>query len=134
MADHRGITKPEFKDKYATIYARDWFSDGAVRLASNYVVFSREPDRTFIAPNPPEAAVTRRAQHERWLNKKLRVLTVGTAAHWGGRSHLRTLSLFRPHRQIRFKMPTDEASKWRDSLVAALRKRHRRRGLRWSVR
>jgi len=35
---------------------------------------------------------------------------------------LRTLNLFRPHRQVRFKMPTDEASKWRDSLVAALKK------------
>jgi hypothetical protein len=35
--------------------------------------------------------------------------------------YLRTLNGHRPHRHIRFEMPTDAASEWRESLIAALK-------------
>lgn len=121
MADHRRMTRKEFEARHATIYRNETFSEDAVRLACNYVIFAREADRTFIAPNPPQVAGARKGEHEKWLNKSLRALTVDEAASRGGRSHLRTLNRHRPHRQIRFEMPTDEAGEWRDALIAALR-------------
>jgi hypothetical protein len=77
LADHRRITKRQFEEKHATIYQRDWFRDGAMRLACNYVVFSGEPNRTFIAPNPPQVAVARKGEHERWLNREAEGVDAG---------------------------------------------------------
>jgi hypothetical protein len=121
LADHRRMTKKKFGAQYAPIYRKDRLSDGTVRFACNYVVFSRGADQTFIAPQPPPVAVAREGQHERWLNTRLRALTLENSTLWGGRSHLRTANRHRPHRQIRFEMPIEEANDWRDSLIAALK-------------
>jgi len=126
MADHRGIKKETFNVKYEKVYRDGWFSEGAViPLGGNYVMFSPPPDRAFISPDPPEVAIAVKGEHEKWSDQKLRALTVGKAAalHSSGRDYLRIANKSgrNVHRQIRFVMPADEASRWRDDLIAALR-------------
>lgn len=122
IADKGGLTSEAFRTTHATIYEEDWFSDGAVPLGRNYVVFSCRPDETLIVPHPPTVAVATNGQLEVWTNPDLRALTLDTAARCRlrGRS-LRTKNPFRPHRQIRFDLPADEASRWRDELFEVLR-------------
>jgi hypothetical protein len=131
MADHRGITQKSFTEKYESIYRKGWFPDSVVGtpkllLADNYILFSTLPDRAFISPDPPEVAVAVKGQHEKWTNDKLQAMTVGKAASLakGGRDYLRVANKSgrNVHRQIRFDMPADEASRWRDDLIAALKK------------
>jgi len=127
IADHAGLTKEEFGAKYASIYRNESFSESAVtrralRLGRNYVVFSTLSDHTFISSNPPRVAVAVKGQREKWLNLRLRAMTVGTAARLGGRDYLRVQnpSHRNVHPPIRFEMPTIKASRWRDALIAAL--------------
>jgi len=116
------MTKEEFDEEYATFRGDERFPDEAMPRASNYVVFSRQSDQTFIVPDPPNVAEAVNRQHEEWTNADLRALTVDTAARWRGRDrYLRTRNRFRPHRQIRFEMPTDQARIWREALIAALK-------------
>ena len=131
LADHRGMTQRKFDDRYAAIYRNDSFPNSALargdlRLASNFVVFSDPPDRAYISMNPPEVAIAVKGQHEKWTDAKLRELTVAKAASVlkNKRDYLRVAnpSGRNVHRQIHFHMPTDEANRWRDELIAALRK------------
>jgi hypothetical protein len=121
IADHDGRTTEEFKVQYADVYTNEWFADGGVPLARNYVLFSRKPGKTFIVPRPPRVAEATPGHYEQWSNQELHALTLGIAAEYGrGGRHLRTGNPFRPHRQIRFEMPDSEASTWRDALIRAL--------------
>jgi hypothetical protein len=128
MADHREITQEKFNKKYAGIYDDGWFPDGAVvsrklPLADNYIVFSSAPDRAFISPGPPEVAIAVKGQREKWTDRTLQKITVCTSASRGGRNNLRVANTSgrNVHRQIRFEMPADEASRWREELIAALK-------------
>jgi len=130
MADHRGITQGQFNKQYAEIYRDGWFPDSAVvsrklPLADNYVVFSTGPDRGFISSDPPEVAMAVKGQREKWTDRKLQEITVGKAASLakGGRDYLRVANKSgrNVHRQIRFERPADQASGWRDELIAALK-------------
>jgi hypothetical protein len=120
IADHRGMTKGEFARKYAAIYEDGWFSNNSVSLASNYILFRSDPRHTLILQNPPNVAFAINGQREEWTNSDLHAMTLGTAARWGGRDRLRIPNRSRPHRQIRFQMPADDATVWRDALMGAL--------------
>jgi hypothetical protein len=130
IACHRGVKQEKFNKAYADIYDYGRFSDAALasrklQLAENYVVFSSPPDRAFISPNPPEVALAAKGEHERWMDQKLQEMTVGTAAALlkSRRDYLRVANKSgrNVHRQIRFEMVADEASRWRDELIAALK-------------
>jgi|ERR1035437_6538367 hypothetical protein len=138
MACHCGITLEEFKERYKGIYEDGRFPDSTIEsrklpLADNYIVFSSPPDRAFISPHPPEVAIAEKGQREKWNKSKFQKITVLTSASRGGRDHLRAANKSgrNVHRQIHFDMPADEASKWREELIAALkeatenRKRHK---------
>jgi len=130
MAHHQGMTHKKFDKKHAVTYRDGWFPDralvpGELLLANNYVLFSSPPDRAYISSDPPEVAIAMKGQHEKWTNNKLRTITVGTAASrlTSRRDYLRVVNRSgrNVHRQIRFDMATDEASRWRDALIAALK-------------
>lgn len=130
MAYHRGITQEKFNEKYAEIRHDGWFPDGAVvsrklPLANNYIVFSTPPDRAFVSPYPPEVAIAVKGKREKWTDLKLQEMTVCKAASLAksGRDYLRVANKSgrNVHRQIRFEMPADEASRWREELIAALK-------------
>jgi hypothetical protein len=129
IADHQNFKKEAFIEKYQKTYPEGWFLDSAVvsselPLASNYIVFSAQPDRTFISQDPPEVAIAEKGkgENEKWSDKKLQALTVGEAAAYKGRDYLRTAknSGGYVHRQIRFEMPAGKAKIWRDELIKAL--------------
>jgi len=127
ITDHQNPKTELFNKKYKNVYIEERFPNSAVisreiPLAENYILFSTHPDHTFISPDPPEVAIAEKGQHEKWLNKKLRGLTVDEAAAHKGRDYLRTArnSGGFVHRQIRFKMPINDANKWREKLINAL--------------
>jgi hypothetical protein len=129
MAYHRGISQAKFNKKYTKIRDGGYFPDSAVdsggfQLAHNYIVFADMPDRGFISPYPPEAAIALRGRHEEWSDRKLQEMTVIKAASLGARDYLRAVneSGRNVHRQIRFEMPTEEATGWRDELINVLKK------------
>jgi hypothetical protein len=131
MVYHRGITQEQFNKKYAEIYRECWFPDSAVinrelPLANNYIVFSNPPDRAFISPDPPVVAIAVKGQHEKWTDRKLQEMTVRKAASLAksGRDYLRVANKSgrNVHRQIRFDMPANDARRWRDELIEALKK------------
>jgi hypothetical protein len=129
MAYHRGITQAKFDKKYAKIRDEAYFPNSAVesgnfRFADNYVLFSDEPGRSFISPRPPEVATARKGQHEKWTDPKLRQMTVLRASSLGARDYLRAAneSGRNVHRQIRFDLPAEEATRWRDELINVLKK------------
>jgi hypothetical protein len=130
IADHRGMTQGEFDTKYNAIYRDERIPHGAADsakplLADNFILFTNPPDRAYISPNPPEVAIAVKGQHEEWFNRRLRTLTVGTAAAFlkSGRDYLRVANSSgrNVHRQLRFDMPSNEAGQWRDALIAALK-------------
>ncbi len=124
--------KASFKSKYKKIYETGRFSDGDVLMADNYVVFSGKSDETYIALNPPKVAKAIKDRHDReiWDDSELRLLTVGKAGNnlASGRDYLRVANRSgrNVHRQIRFKLPSEEAIKWRKSLISLLQERDRR--------
>lgn len=69
MADHRGVAKKEFGE---TIHREGKFSkqdvtDGKVQFANNYILFSDDPNETYVSPNPPPVARSSRSLHESHL-------------------------------------------------------------------
>jgi hypothetical protein len=129
IAVHGRKRKP-FKTKYGRIHETGCFRDGDVRIAENYVVFSDE--ETYVAPDPPNVAkaIVERREHERWTDPKLQQLTASAAGERlaSGRDYLRVANRSgrNVHRQIRFKIPFEEASRWRQSLISELRAREGR--------
>ena len=130
IADHRGMTQDEFDAKYKVIYRNRRIPQGTVDsakpfLADNYILFTTPPDRAYISPSPPEVAVAVKGRHEGWCNRRLQSLTVLTASAFlkSGRDYLRVANSSgrNVHRQLRFDMPSDEAGKWRDALIAAVK-------------
>jgi hypothetical protein len=130
IADHRGITQEQFDAQHKTIYRTGRLPQVAVDngrplLTDNYILFTRPPDRAYISPTPPEVAVAVKGHHEQWCNLRLQALTVGMAAsfHKSGRDYLRVANISgrNVHRQLRFDMPSEEANRWRDELIVALK-------------
>ncbi len=130
ITDHGNVSKEAFDRAFATIYRCDKISNGVLtcgelRFGTNYVLFSPSPDRAFISPNPPEVARAMQGQHEKWIDKNLQALTVGKAKSQlkTRRDYLRAANRSgrNVHRQIRFDMSADEASRWRDQLIHALK-------------
>lgn len=130
IAEHGGLTQPQFDKRYQRIYQQEWFEDsstthGNVMLAKNCVVFSTEEPQGYISPNPPEVAIARKREHEKWSHSILQSLTVGTASrfHHGERDYLRVVNSSgrNVHRHIRFVMPTGQAIAWRSELIGALK-------------
>lgn len=126
MAVH-GWRKKVFEKKYEHIYRRQWFSDGEVPVAENYVVFSQAADETYISPCPPLVATAIIGDHEKWVDRQLKKLTVDKAAALTptGRNYLRTTNRSgqNVHPEIRFEMPATEAVAWRRELMSALKNR-----------
>src|SRR5262249_53219651 len=87
--------------------------------------FSTNEPHSYISPNPPEVAIARKGEHEKWSHKALQSRTVGTASrfHHSGRDYLRVVNKSgrNVHRHVRFLMPTDEAVIWRAELIRALK-------------
>jgi hypothetical protein len=130
ISDHRGVQQKQFDDRYENIYRKGRFSDSALssrglRLARNYVVFATDPPEAYISPVPPEVAIARRGEHEKWNDETLKRLTVHQAArfHKNGRVYLRTVNSSgrNVHRHIRFVMPTTQVALWRSQLINALK-------------
>ena len=130
ISEHRGLTQKQFNKRYERVYHRRRFSDSATMdgnliLAKNYVLFSTESPEAYISPNPPEVAIAHKREHEKWNDKTIQSLTVGTAARFlaSGRDYLRVVSKSgrNVHRHIRLMMPTDQAVAWRSELIRALR-------------
>lgn len=130
IAEHGGLTQAQFDERYQRVSQQEWFEDspatnGNVMLAKNYVVFSTEEPEGYISPNPPEVAIARKREHEKWSQPILQSLTVGRASrfHHGGRDYLRVVNSSgrNVHRHIRFMMPTGQAIAWRVELIRALK-------------
>jgi hypothetical protein len=128
ITEPQNLKKELFNEKYENVYREGKFTKRAVTsreipLAKNYIVFSAQPDHTFISPDPPKVAIARKGRNEKWSNKKLHDLTVGTSADNNKRDYLRTAnnSGGYVHRQIRFEMSIVDANKWRDKLILALK-------------
>jgi len=129
IAEHDGLTQTRFDKRYQLVYQQERFddapTDGEVMLAKNYVVFSNEEPHAYISPSPPEVAIARKREHEKWSHKALQSLTGGTASrfHRSGRDYLRVVNKSgrNVHRHIRFVMPTVEAVAWRAALIRALK-------------
>lgn len=121
IARHSG-KQEVFDRKYAAVVSSGRFMEADVTLASNYVLFSADLKRTFISPVPPPVATAKTGGHEVWSNPKLQELTVGTAGRTDGRGYLRSIndSNRNLHRQIRFKMSSEDSEEWRSALIAAL--------------
>jgi len=131
IAEHSGVTQTRFDKRYQRVYEQERFdhaaaTDGGVMLAKNYVVFSTEEPEAYISSNPPEVAIARKGEHEKWSQKALQSLTVGTASqfHSSRRDYLRVVNSSgrNVHRHIRFVMPTDQAVAWRGELIRALKR------------
>lgn len=130
ISEHRGLTQAQFNNRYEQVYKREIFSDSAttngnVVLAKNYVLFASEEPEGYISPNPPEVALARKREHEKWSQARLRSLTVETASEFlkSGRDYLRVKNKSgrNVHRHIRFVMPTEQAVAWRNELIRALK-------------
>lgn len=123
IASHDGLEKTPFKRRHRTTYRKRWFAEASVDLAKNYVLFSSAPDETYIAPNPPQIAKANRGEHERWMHRALKQLTIDKAAalHRTHRCHLRNTGFGYSHPALTFQLPVHEAVSWRKSLIAALR-------------
>lgn len=130
VSDHRGVTQKTFNNSYEQIYRSGFLPDsslanGDLTLAQNYVVFSTRMPSGYISRKPPDVAIARKGEHEKWNNQTLRSLTVGTAARFlkSKRSYLRVVNKSgrNVHRHIRFMMPSDKAVEWRDELIHALK-------------
>ena len=65
----------KFKQQHAATYLDGKFSESAVQLARNYVIFSSPPDRALISAVPPIVATAVNGQHEIWIDAKLKELT-----------------------------------------------------------
>jgi hypothetical protein len=131
ISEHRGLTHKQFNNRYERVYHQRRFSDSAamdgnLMLAKNYVLFSTELPEAYISPSPPEVAIAHKREHEKWNDKIIQSLTVGTAARFlaSGRDYLRVVNKSgrNVHRHIRFMMPTDQAVAWRSELTRALKK------------
>jgi hypothetical protein len=130
ICDHRGINQKTFNKRYEQAYRSGFLPEslltsGDLMLAPNYVLFSTRMPNGYISRNPPEVAIARKGEHEKWNDKTLRTLTVGTAARFlkSKRSYLRVVNKSgrNVHRHIRFMMPTDKAVELRDELIHALK-------------
>jgi hypothetical protein len=129
ICDHAGFRTTEFRERYKKFYKSGVFSDldvseGRVRLARNYVLFSDQVDETFIVPDPPYVAKAKARVSEQWTNPCLHKLIMDKAAERGARGYLRIANPTNRnvHRQIYFKLGTHEALRWRADLIATLRK------------
>jgi hypothetical protein len=122
IAAHRATGQQEFDERNTGIRTTGRFTDDDVKIATNYVVFSDRADETYISPNPPLAAIAENGVHETWVSENLKRLTVDVAArlHPGQRNFLRSTGSGYVHRQLTFRLPTDRAVAWRQSLMTAL--------------
>lgn len=129
----RAEKKEAFQLKNKRIYETSQFDndEGDELLAKNYIVFSMADDETYISPQPPKiaAAARNKCEHENWTDRELQRLTVEKSSEYSniGRNYLRAAN---PagcylHREIRFDLPSKEASAWRQSLISVLKKRNR---------
>jgi hypothetical protein len=125
IAVHERLKKIEFDSKFWSIYKTRRFSDGDIELTKNYVIFSAEQDKTYIPMNPPEVAMASKGQHEQWSDLELRRLTVEKSPTREKRNYLRTKnpSNRNIHPEIRFDLPSEEATDWRKLLILELKKR-----------
>jgi hypothetical protein len=123
IADHGGLNGEKFRTRHLGVYDSGAFSAETVRMARNYVVFSFEPDETYISPNPPEVAVAERGEHELWIDSELKRLTIDEAAqsHPANRGFLRSRGFGFVHPELRFAIASEHAPAWRRSVIAALK-------------
>jgi hypothetical protein len=127
MAVH-GRSSKQFEARYGHVYRRAWFRDGEVPMAHNYILFSESKAETYVSKNPPRvaAATVKKGfgSSEQWESPKLQELTVDTAAEFRGRRFLRTANKTgrNVHPVVRFEMPANDVVKWRQQLIAALRR------------
>jgi hypothetical protein len=122
VAEHGGLRTDRFCAKHQGIYTRAWFSNAEVVMSNNYVVFSSAPTETYISPNPPEVAIAETGEHERWVEKRLKRLTIqkASALHRTHRACLRSRGFGYVHPELRFELLPEEATYWRQSLISAL--------------
>lgn len=116
-----------FQERYASIYRSKRFAEVEAPFADNYVLFSSDPDLSYVARNPPVVATAflrPEGEHEVWNNCQLKRLTVETAAgfHPDGRDFLRIKnpSHRNVHVELPFEMPDTEAASWRNELIATI--------------
>ena len=111
IADHGRLSGEEFRARHGSTYDGGAFSAAVVRMARNYIVFSSEPEETYISPNPPEVAIADRGERERWIDSELRRLTIDKAAqlHRANRGFLRSRGFGFVHPELRFAMASDDA-------------------------
>jgi len=130
ISDHRGVRQKQFNSRYENLYRKGGFPDsalnsGGLRLAKNYVVFATDLPEAFISPVPPDVAIARKGEHEKFNNETVKRLTVDQAARSlkNGRDYLRTLNSSgrNVHPHIRFEMPADQVALWRSQLIKALK-------------
>jgi hypothetical protein len=123
ISDHRKMKKGTFTRRYARIYETGRFSGSDVVVAKDYVIFSANPDETYISAQPPPVASAKNGQHEEWISGELMRLTVGIAAqlHYRRRDYLRSTGRGYTHRQLTYRLPSDQTLEWRKSLISALR-------------
>src|SRR6516225_1494930 len=102
ISNHASLEKKRFEHRYAEIYKTGYFSDSDLTVAQDYVLFSQEPDETYISPRPPLVAIAQNGEHEKWLSCDLRRLTIDKAAelHHNGRYYMRTKNPVRPHHPL----------------------------------
>ena len=123
ISDHRAMKKDIFTRKYAQIYNAERFSSSDVVVAKDYILFSQDSEKTYISSHPPLVAAAQNGEHEHWISSELMMLTVGTAPqlHHRRRDFLRSKGRGYVHRQLLFRLPSDRAVEWRQSLISALR-------------
>jgi len=116
------------KERFEDIHKSDHFKPGAmiggirVDFAPNYVIFSSDPTKTLVLPDPPVVATHYKGKaHEEWredrISQGIMRLTLGEAARVSKARWLRTGNLQRPHRQIRFELTPEDTENWRASLM-----------------
>jgi hypothetical protein len=116
-----------FKKRYASIYISKGFAEGEAPFADNYILFSSDPDLSYVARNPlvvATALLQPEGEHEVWNNRQLKRLTVEMAAkfHPDGRDFLRIKNPTHcnVHVELPFEMPDTEAARWRNELIATI--------------
>jgi hypothetical protein len=131
IADHRGLRKKDFEPLQET----NRFENGAairgraLAIAQNYVIFSSDPNETYILSKPPVIAWHSRGKPgEEWNTDKfsqgVRRITLDVAARANGRSRsLRIKNSQRAHRHIVFELPKLDADRWRAEFLILMRDR-----------
>jgi hypothetical protein len=128
LADHRRLRKSAFThiQESGQFGSTSHLLEQPLVVASNYVVFSKNPRLTHIAPNPHTlAASARPGRPEEWysdpFSKAVKAQTIDIAVAHGQRASLRTTNLQRAHPHISWTMQKPDSDLWRRRLITLLK-------------